>query len=253
MNTHVCNWSQVVYSRHLLIRTQILQSQVDWRSLAERNSAICIPIHQASLSGLWKVNSISRSSGTIFGSCLIQFWILTALDKRLSPMSPETISDGSAESDGSPVKLLGFNLEFLSQELIENIPHCFGRNIKCCLSLQIVRLSPFGSPPLTLTLTSLIRRWKFLSWPAWPAAGQVQSFYTQQWRFRLVLNFNTNIKLLSAKVYRVLAHNAKRKVVWTWSIKEVKYWMKSTSKWKWKNLNSMQLQNNLNDSKLQTQ
>ena len=39
-------------------------------------------------------------------------------------MSPETIFDGSAESDGSPVKLLGFNLEF-GQEIIENIiPHC---------------------------------------------------------------------------------------------------------------------------------
>ena len=40
-------------------------------------------------------------------------------------MSLETISDGSAESDGSPVKLLGFNMEFLGQEIIENIiPHC---------------------------------------------------------------------------------------------------------------------------------
>ena len=40
-------------------------------------------------------------------------------------MSPETIFDGSAESDGSPVNLLGFNLEFLAQEIIENIiPHC---------------------------------------------------------------------------------------------------------------------------------
>ena len=46
------------------------------------------------------------------------------MDKCLSPMSPETISDGSAESDGSPVKLLGLNLEF-GQEIIENIiPHC---------------------------------------------------------------------------------------------------------------------------------
>ena len=33
---------------------------------------------------------------------------------------PETISDGSAESEGSPVNLLGFNLELLGQE-IENI------------------------------------------------------------------------------------------------------------------------------------
>ena len=47
------------------------------------------------------------------------------MDKCLSPMSLETISDGSAESDGSPVKRLGFNLEFLGQEIIENIiPHC---------------------------------------------------------------------------------------------------------------------------------
>ena len=47
------------------------------------------------------------------------------MDKCLSPMSLETISDGSAESVGSPVNLLGFNLEFLGQELIENIiPHC---------------------------------------------------------------------------------------------------------------------------------
>ena len=36
-------------------------------------------------------------------------------------MSSETISDGSAESDGSAVNLLGFNLEFLGQEIIENI------------------------------------------------------------------------------------------------------------------------------------
>ena len=34
-------------------------------------------------------------------------------------MSPETISDGSAESQ--MVNLLGFNLEFLGQEIIENI------------------------------------------------------------------------------------------------------------------------------------
>ena len=47
------------------------------------------------------------------------------MDKCLSPMSPETIFDGSAESDGSPVNLLGLNLEFLAQEIIENIiPHC---------------------------------------------------------------------------------------------------------------------------------
>ena len=47
------------------------------------------------------------------------------MDKCLSPMSLETIFDGSAESDGSPVNLLGFNLEFLGQEIIENIiPHC---------------------------------------------------------------------------------------------------------------------------------
>ena len=43
------------------------------------------------------------------------------MDKCLSPMSLETISDGSAESDDSPVNLLGFNLEFLGQEIIENI------------------------------------------------------------------------------------------------------------------------------------
>ena len=36
-------------------------------------------------------------------------------------MSPETISNDSAESDGSPVNLLGFNLEFLGPEIIENI------------------------------------------------------------------------------------------------------------------------------------
>ena len=37
------------------------------------------------------------------------------------PMSPETFSDGFAESDGSPVNLLGFNFEFLGPEIIENI------------------------------------------------------------------------------------------------------------------------------------
>ena len=36
-------------------------------------------------------------------------------------MSLETICDGPAESDGSPVNLLGFNLEFLGQEITENI------------------------------------------------------------------------------------------------------------------------------------
>ena len=36
-------------------------------------------------------------------------------------MSPETFSDGFAESDGSPVNLLGFNFEFLGPEIIENI------------------------------------------------------------------------------------------------------------------------------------
>ena len=36
-------------------------------------------------------------------------------------MSLETISDGSVESDGSPVNLLGFNLKFLGPETIENI------------------------------------------------------------------------------------------------------------------------------------
>ena len=36
-------------------------------------------------------------------------------------MSPETFSDGSAESDGSQVNLLGFNLEFLGTKSTENI------------------------------------------------------------------------------------------------------------------------------------
>ena len=36
-------------------------------------------------------------------------------------MSPETFSDGFAESDGSSVNLLGFNFEFLGPEIIENI------------------------------------------------------------------------------------------------------------------------------------
>ena len=41
-----------------------------------------------------------------------------------SEVSGNKISDGSADSDGSPVNLLGFNLEFLGQEIIENIiPH----------------------------------------------------------------------------------------------------------------------------------
>ena len=62
------------------------------------------------------------------------FWILAALHKRLFPMYPETISDGSAESDGSPVNLLGFNLEFLDQEFIENFTTMgLLKNIKCCL------------------------------------------------------------------------------------------------------------------------
>ena len=36
-------------------------------------------------------------------------------------MSPETFSDGFAESDGSPVNLMGFNFDFLGLEIIENI------------------------------------------------------------------------------------------------------------------------------------
>ena len=70
-------------------------------------------------------------------------------------MSPETFSDGSAESDGSPVNLFGFNLEFLGPEISENNYHTgFVRNIKCCLSLQIVRL--FLSNFLKLTLSGKV-------------------------------------------------------------------------------------------------
>ena len=36
-------------------------------------------------------------------------------------MSPETFSDCFAESDGSPVNVLGFNFECLGPEIIENI------------------------------------------------------------------------------------------------------------------------------------
>ena len=39
-------------------------------------------------------------------------------------MSPETVSDDSVESDGSPVNLLGFNLEFLGWKLLKILPHC---------------------------------------------------------------------------------------------------------------------------------
>ena len=47
-------------------------------------------------------------------------------------MYPETISEGSAESDGSPVNLLSFNLEFHDQEFIENITTTdLLKNIKC--------------------------------------------------------------------------------------------------------------------------
>ena len=50
------------------------------------------------------------------------------------PVYPETISAGSAELDGSPVNLLGFNLEFLDPEFTENITAtALLRNIKCCL------------------------------------------------------------------------------------------------------------------------
>ena len=36
-------------------------------------------------------------------------------------MSPGTFPDGLAESDGSPVNVLGFNFEFLGPEIIETI------------------------------------------------------------------------------------------------------------------------------------
>ena len=36
-------------------------------------------------------------------------------------MQENNMLDGFAESDGSPVNLLGFNFEFLGPEIIENI------------------------------------------------------------------------------------------------------------------------------------
>ena len=59
------------------------------------------------------------------------------MDKCLSPMSLETISDGSAESDGSPVNLLGFKSEFLGQEIKYNTTLCLVEisNVVCLFKL----------------------------------------------------------------------------------------------------------------------